>query len=111
MTISNLSFENINVFLMILVFLMCNLKAVHVILGISLGKLIGCMTGAYPELTSLMMICISHNQTTAIPLYYAEVLGTRQITNPDPNFEFIAPSYVLIFAVFTIFSNWTVAYR
>jgi hypothetical protein len=57
-----------------------------------------------------MMICISHNQTTAIPLYYAEVLGTRPITSPDPNFELIAPSYVLIFAVFTIFSNWTVAF-
>jgi hypothetical protein len=73
--------------------------------------LIGKVTGAYSELSGLMAVCIAHGQTTAIPLYYAEVLGSKEVTDADPHFEVVGPSYVLIFAVFTVFSNWSVACR
>lgn len=109
--ISTLSYENINVFGLICIFAVCKLDVVHVTLGILLGYLIGKITGAKSDVSNLMAVCLSHTQTTAVPLYYAEVLGYRSITDPDPNFELIAPAYVLIYAVAMIFSNWTVAYR
>mmetsp|Transcript_34611 Transcript_34611/g.60863 ORF Transcript_34611/g.60863 Transcript_34611/m.60863 type:complete len:316 (+) Transcript_34611:37-984(+) len=104
--ISSLNFDKLKIPILI-----CLFVAIHVAMGITLGQLIGKITGASRDITDLMATAIAHTQATAIPLYYAEVLGNRPITNPDPDFEVLGPSYVLIFAVIMIFSNWTVSYR
>ena len=56
------------------------------------------------------MVCIGFQDTTAIPLIFASVLGTSTITDSDKNFKTDAISYVLIYTVFVTVYKWTVAY-
>lgn len=57
-----------------------------------------------------MMVCVGFQDTTAIPLVYASVLGENHVTSPDSDFKSEALEYVLIYTVFIIVYKWTVAY-
>lgn len=56
------------------------------------------------------MVCIGFQDTTAIPLIFASVLGTSTLTDSDKNFKTNAISYVLIYTVFVTVYKWTIAY-
>lgn len=61
-------------------------------------------------MTNLIMASIASQDTTAIPLIFAEVLGRSDVTNPDSNFQEDVVSFVLIYTVFVTVFKWTVAY-
>ena len=56
------------------------------------------------------MAAIGFQDTTAIPLIFASVLGNDSATDKDKNFTKDAVSYVLIFTVFITVYKWSVAY-
>ena len=69
------------------------------------------MTGAPRNQRRLMMTCIGFQDTTAIPLIYAHVLGSHSATSSASDFTDDASNYVKIYTVFIIIYKWTVAYK
>lgn len=57
-----------------------------------------------------MMASIGFQDTTAIPLVFATVLGNDSATKKDKNFTKDAVTYVLIYTVFVTVYKWSVAY-
>ena len=57
------------------------------------------------------MCAIGFQDTTAIPLTFAEVLGKSSFAKKgDSNFKSDAKTYVLIYTVFVTVYKWSVAY-
>ncbi len=56
------------------------------------------------------MATIGFQDTTAIPLVFATVLGNDSTTDKDKDFSKKAVSVVLIYTVFVTVYKWTVAY-
>lgn len=56
------------------------------------------------------MVCIAFQDTTAIPLIFAQVLGSGSVTSADKHFQTNAVGYVLIYTVFVTVYKWSVAY-
>mmetsp|Transcript_5167 Transcript_5167/g.5130 ORF Transcript_5167/g.5130 Transcript_5167/m.5130 type:complete len:327 (-) Transcript_5167:33-1013(-) len=90
-----------------LLFVFCSL---HIFIGYGVGWLFGKLTHADTELAKLMKACIAFQDTTAIPLVYASVLGNNSITKPDHHFKNKATEIVLIYTVFITVYKWTFAY-
>lgn len=57
------------------------------------------------------MICISHQDTTAVPLVYAEVLTSDVLNNVSGDYNEKMVGYILIYSVFITVYKWTIAYR
>ena len=82
------------------------LATLHILVGCSIGWVFSKITRAYRDLRRLMMCSIGFQDTTAIPLVYAMVLGKDKIIDPDDNFSDKAVEYVLIYSVFIIIYKW-----
>jgi predicted permease len=78
-------------------------------LGLAIGIGFGKVTGAYKLLRNLMGCSIGFSNATAIPLLFAEALGSSGIVGSD--FKKNGPTYALLFSVFQSIFKWTVAYR
>lgn len=75
-----------------------------------IGFILGKITRASSKNLKLIMISVSFQETTAIPLIFASVLADSSVADGISNFKEDALSYVLIFTVFTTFFKWTLAY-
>lgn len=104
--VKNLSFDSISEFL--LIFLACSL---HVLMGCGVGYLFGMLLRASSSIKRLMMSAIAFQDTTAIPLVYAYVLGNSKVEGIESDFASKATAYVLVYSVFVILYKWTVAYK
>ena len=95
-----------------LLFFFCSRNAylVHIFLGVGLGWIFGRIIKSPRDIRRLMMAAIGFQDTTAIPLIFASVLGNDSATDKDKNFTKDAVSYVLIFTVFITVYKWSVAY-
>lgn len=91
-----------------IIFFFCSF---HVAFGCLVGWVLACITNCTGMLKRLMIVCIAFQDTTAIPLAYAIVLGNNSITNKSSDFKDKAMEYVLVYSVFIIIYKWTVAYR
>jgi hypothetical protein len=58
-----------------------------------------------------MMNCVGFQDTTAIPLIFASVLGNDSATDDDDDFTSQAMNAVLIYTVFVTVYKWTISYR
>ncbi|OMJ82043.1 hypothetical protein SteCoe_17370 [Stentor coeruleus] len=83
---------------------------IHVFLGCAIGWILSKITKAGKNMTRLIMACIAFQDTTAIPLIFAQVLGTGDITKSDKNFQDDAIGFVLIYTVFITVYKWTISY-
>ena len=95
--IRNLNIENLQAFGLIWL-----LSTIHIIVGCLLGWLFGKLTKAPRNQLRLMMTCVGFQDTTAIPLVYATVLGDNSVTSSASDFTDDATDYVLIYSVFII---------
>ena len=82
----------------------------HVFAGLALGWFLGTITSAGVSMKRLIMVCIAFQDTTAIPLIFAAVLGGGDLPGKEKNFKTDAISYVLIYTVFVTVYKWTLAY-
>ncbi|OMJ92440.1 hypothetical protein SteCoe_4777 [Stentor coeruleus] len=83
---------------------------VHVFLGIAVGWILAKLSKAGKNMSRLIMTCIAFQDTTAIPLIFAQVLGSGSVTSDDKHFQTNAVGYVLIYTVFVTVYKWSVAY-
>lgn len=60
--------------------------------------------------TRLMMVSIGFQETTAIPLVLASVLGNSSLPNKGKDFSNNAISCVLVYTAFSTLFKWTYAY-
>mmetsp|Transcript_6264 Transcript_6264/g.10865 ORF Transcript_6264/g.10865 Transcript_6264/m.10865 type:complete len:162 (-) Transcript_6264:160-645(-) len=81
---------------------------IHVFLGLGLGIGMGKLTGSYKLLSNLMGCSIGFNNATAIPLIFAQVLGSSGTVSKD--FKTDGVTYALLFSVIASIYKWTVAY-
>ena len=95
-----------------LLFFFCtrNSHTVHIVIGCSLGWIVGKVLKSEREVRRLIMATIGFQDTTAIPLVFASILGNDSTTDKDKNFTAKATSCVLIYTVFVTVYKWTVAY-
>jgi predicted permease len=109
--LKNLDLEKLDQFGMLFFFCASNFQAVHTLGGCLLGFILARMTKASPEMEKLIMTCIGFQDTTAIPLMFAHVMATSDITADEPNFQEDAVDFILIYTVFVTVFKWSVAYK
>ena len=62
------------------------------------------------DIRRLTMNCVGFQDTTAIPLIFASVLGNDSATKDDDDFTTKAVNAVLIYTVFVTVYKWTISY-
>lgn len=108
--IKSLDIGKVDKFGILLFFCTRKYYSVHIILGSLVGWVLAKITSASQNMTRLIITCIAFQDTTAVPLIFAEVLGNGDVTKDDKTFKEDAISYVLIYTVFVTVYKWTVAY-
>lgn len=108
--IDQFSLDQLVSFSLLFVFCSRNFYAVHIFIGYGVGWAFAKLSKCENEVGKLMKAAIAFQDTTAIPLIYAAVLGANSITNPDKHFKSKAKEYVLIYTVFITVYKWTLAY-
>ena len=108
--IKALDIEKFDSFAILLLFCSSNLHVAHIILGLGIGWVLATLTSASKNKKKLIIMCVAFQDTTAIPLIFAGVLGNSDVTKSDDDFKQTATSYVLIYTVFITVYKWTVAY-
>ena len=91
-----------------LVLLYCVL---HIVIGCALGFLASLILRVDTNHRKLMMANIGFQDTTAIALVYASVLGDADLEGIESDFSDKATGYVLIYSVFVVVFNWTCAFK
>lgn len=108
--IKSLDVSKFDQFGILLFFCTGKTQIVHVFLGCAIGWLLAKITKAGENMTRLIMACIAFQDTTAIPLIFAQVLGAGDVTKGDKDFQEDAVGFVLIYTVFVTVYKWTIAY-
>lgn len=106
----SLTISNALEFSLLFLFCVSNFYSVHIFFGSFIGWIFGKLSKANVHTTRLMMVSIGFQETTAIPLVLATVLGTSSLPNKGKNFSNSAISCVLIYTVFSTLFKWTYAY-
>lgn len=109
--IKDLNLKNLADFGMVFFFCTCKKYLAHIVIGLIIGYILAKLTRANEGMKSLMMMCISHQDTTAVPLVYAAVLNDEALNNLSGDYTQKMTEYILIFSVFITVYKWTVAYR
>ena len=111
--LQDLDISKLKEFGLILGLCTCKFYAVHVFVGIAIGWVFGKIIKANTNDMKLLMACIGFQDTSAIPLTFASILGTSSIVQngyKGGNFKSDATTYVLIYLVFINIYKWILAY-
>jgi predicted permease len=96
-----------------MLFLLCTGKdhSVHIVIGYGVGWIFCLVTGTKGDTAKLVKAAIAFQDTTAIPLAFAGVLGHCSETQGDRHFKSRATDHVLTYTVFVTVYKWSVAYQ
>ena len=111
--LNDLSTDKLTEFAIILGLCTSNFYVVHIFVGIAVGWVFGKISGASPSDKQLLMVCIAFQDTSAIPLTFASILGTSSVVQDGyhhGNFKTDANTYVLIYLVYINVYKWSLAY-
>ena len=109
--LKDLDLSSLEEFGMIFFFCTGNCQIAHIIIGLILGYFLAKITKANTGMTSLMMMCVSHQDTTTVPLIYAQVLTSDALNKVSGDYNEKMVGYILIYSVFITVYKWTVAYK
>jgi predicted permease len=109
--IKSLSLDKLEPFGMLFFFCTGKKKTAHTLVGCAVGWVAAKLSGAKGNMQRLMMGCIAFQDTTAIPLIFASVMGNSDVTDGNKDFKNDAIDFVLIYTVFVTVYKWTVAYK
>ena len=101
---------DIDQFALLFFFCTCMGYLVHIVVGCGIGWIVGKLLGSERDIRRLIMATIGFQDTTAIPLVFASILGKDSTTDKDKDFTAKATSCVLIYTVFVTVYKWTIAY-